>query len=207
MNIDVIIVYAKDKSSTKINSVPLSCPISKIKDIIMKVNKMSSSNTIRVVYRGKILQDELLLSNIVTNEQKEITLYASGVTILNSKSQIQNTKDNSKEKKTGNSKKKLNLVILFFLLSFVYFISFMIIKLVYFDPTKYGFQDVKLQCSQKSVFYGIIFFDVLISIFFIFLSIRVNFISFFRYAYLFLISFLPFFDINEYRREHRLDPL
>ena len=213
MSINVKLVYARDKSSTKIGSVPLTCPISKIKDILKQINKMNSTKTIRVVYRGAILQDEVLIGELVSNEQKEITLFIIGITTLQSKSQPQNqvkenikTKFGKSDKKT--KKKKRSYLLLLSLLAFILLFSYAIIKIIYFDPSEYGLPDegIQLKCSKKSVLYGILFFDFVIVVIILLLTSYINFATIFRYIYLFFISLLPIFNYDEFKREKEIQP-
>ncbi|KAK8886943.1 hypothetical protein M9Y10_037978 [Tritrichomonas musculus] len=222
MTLTVKIIYAKDKSSTKIGSVPLTCTILKIKDILKQINKMSSSKSIRVVYRGRILPDDLSIGALIADEQQEITLYVSGIPPISSNPQNANTKQSKNNKPSGydktndnhDHKKQGNLLcskylFLFIFLAVLFIFSFFLIKLVYFDPSKYGLpeSDVKLNCSKEAVLYGILFFDLVVVLILIIIFAHIDFSALLKYIYLFFVSMLPIWDINEYRQNHGLEPI
>jgi hypothetical protein len=77
--ISVHIVYAINRSTTQLSGVPVSCSIKRVKVAVAKANNMDDSSPIRVIHKGRILADELLLGRLVEESQTEITLYVTGV--------------------------------------------------------------------------------------------------------------------------------
>lgn len=220
MSINVKLVYVRDQSSSKISSVPLNCTILKIKDILKQINKMDSIETIRVVHKGTILPDERLIGDLISGDQKELTLFVTGITTIPSK--IPTQKTTKATKKTTNKAKQAQLdkngkdvnqrkpknsyIILFLAITFILTFSFMLIKIIYFDPSEHGLpiDDVKLECSKKSVVLGIIFIDFILISIAMLITFYANFNTIFRYIYLFFISLLPIFDYDEFKKEKEI---
>lgn len=79
MNLNITIKYGGDGTTSQVNDVPSSCTIGKLKKIVAQINKMENTTPIRLVQRGKILQDAQKIENLYLNNQNSLTIYATGI--------------------------------------------------------------------------------------------------------------------------------
>lgn len=117
MQVCLNVIYGSDRSQSKIENVPTTCDIKGIKEIIQKINKMSGIETIKIVQRGEILDNNRTLNTLVSDGNNQITVYATGIPNKTRKRTSSNNeqnlrKENIYEKIKGKIKTKQTLKVL-----------------------------------------------------------------------------------------------
>jgi hypothetical protein len=79
MSVTVQVIYAADRTTSRIENVPISSPISTVKNLIAKINRLGSSDSIRLVQRGQVLDDSQILSGLSISDGSSVIVYATGI--------------------------------------------------------------------------------------------------------------------------------
>lgn len=79
MQVSLNVIYGGDRSQSKIENVPSTCDIQSVKEMIKKINQMSSIETIKIIQNGKILNNAQTLNGLVSDGNNQITIYATGI--------------------------------------------------------------------------------------------------------------------------------
>jgi hypothetical protein len=79
MTLTVQVIYGADRSTSRIDSVPPTTPLLILKQMLAKINQMATPDSIRLVQRGVILDDDQLLSSLSLSGNSLVTIYATGI--------------------------------------------------------------------------------------------------------------------------------
>lgn len=227
MSINITIKYGGDGTTSQVNDVPSSCTIGKLKKIVAQINKMENSTSIRLVQRGKILQDTQKIESLYLNNQNSLTIYATGIPgkvhkvkspeiqlrspgQLNTPLNLQNQKEPfiDRIKNFANQNRRglimaLSLVVLTFALAFAGIDR---------EATKIPRPKTYLSNGIQSLIKGQISLGgalllIMIALFFIWILYiikRVGINVFLKCIILFFKSLLPTFDVESFRNENNL---
>lgn len=80
MSVSLKVVYAADKSTSQITEVPNSCTIGILKKRIGKINGQENTDPIRLVQRGRVLQDYETVGSLLVSENTTVVIFATGIT-------------------------------------------------------------------------------------------------------------------------------
>lgn len=225
MNLNITIKYGGDGTTSQINDVPSSCTISKLKKIVAQINKMENSTSIRLVQRGKILQDTQKIENLYLNNQNSLTIYATGIPgkvhktetpqinlrspgQLNTPLNIQNPKVSFVEKiKNFANENKKGLIMLGVILVLTIALALAGLNS---DATRIPRPKTRLpniSLTKGEIDKGGMFLLTIILLFIVWLAYtikRVGVQTVLNCILLFFKSLLPTFDVASFRREHDL---
>jgi hypothetical protein len=73
----VVVIYGGDHTTQTIENVPSTCTIADLRSAIAKMNHLDRSDSIRIVFDGRVLFDIQQLQDLAPAD--EITLYVTGV--------------------------------------------------------------------------------------------------------------------------------
>jgi hypothetical protein len=79
MTVNVKVIYAADRSSSQFFGLSTATQISYIKELIAYENSLDSTDSIRVVQRGRILSNSASLSSLFISAQLIIVVFATGI--------------------------------------------------------------------------------------------------------------------------------
>lgn len=79
MKVTINLKYAGDGSVNYLKDVPSDCTILQLKAIVAKMNKMETTDSIRLVQRGKILENDQQIGSLYLKNNNEMTIYAAGI--------------------------------------------------------------------------------------------------------------------------------
>ncbi|KAK8886709.1 hypothetical protein M9Y10_042176 [Tritrichomonas musculus] len=233
MNLNITIKYGGDGSTSQINDVPSACTISKLKKIVAQINKMENTVPIRLVQRGMILLDNQKIGDLYLNNEKSLTIYATGIPgkihkstssnvnlrtpgqlntpiVNNNANDLQNQKppivDRVKDFINQNKKgliMSISIIILTFSLAYAG---------IERNGTKIPRPKTYFSSGIHSLMNGqiskegslLIFGAVLFLVWIAYIIKKIGFDSFKKCTILFFLSLLPNFDVESFRNEHNL---
>lgn len=210
---EVRIIYANDRTVSKLNHVPGSCKIKQLKYIVAKINKMISADPIRLIYKGRILQNEDTLHKIVGElpVPQSVSIHAACVTRPEQRPVTQIPNPVKRTQNVDIPAEKGDLGMLLVALSVVIGIVMGIsVASLLIDPSTYGVKNdnLQLEVTSKAAIFGIIFiFGLLMSLIVILKTICTVFQGNTWVASLreFFMSMLPFWDGKKFLNDHGLE--
>lgn len=203
--INIQVVYAFNRSNIRLENAPISSSIRNIKTNLQAINNMKSFSSIKIVYKGDILADNVTIESLITEGQKEITLYATGIPNLSPpNSQISKPPTTKKTKKLSFRKIASNAMIFIAVMIGWYSITSMVRRILLISPPEENFNEV-FPCSIEALLYGIASIALVVSILFVYIVIKINFTEVFKHLISFCQTILPTWKVDEFKRKHRIE--
>ena len=203
--IDIQVVYAFNRSNIRLENAPISSSVRNIKTNLQAINNMKSFSSIKIVYKGEILADNVTIQSLITEGQKEITLYATGIPNLSPpSSQISKPPTPKKAEKLSLRQKVRKVLFITAVIIGCYSITTMITQILSISPPEENYNEV-FPCSVEALLYGIASISLVLSLLFIYLVININFTEVFKHLISFCQTILPTWKVDEFKRKHRIE--
>lgn len=207
---EVNIIYHNDKTGSKLNHVPGSCTIKTLKAVIAKINKMDSPDPIKLIYQGRILQNEDTFHKILGELPPSISIHAVGVTRPERRPVPEIPKPNQEipAMDIPDGKDKIDGCVMTLSIIIGMFVGLSVASLL-IDPATYGVKDdtLKLEVTTKAAITGIVLiFGVLLVLIALFNRVCSLFQgSFWVSVREFFLSMMPFWDAKKFLNDHGLE--
>jgi hypothetical protein len=80
MTVTVKVIYAADRSFSEVEGIPTTSTVGKLKELIARINKMSSTDPIRLVQGGIVLDNATRIGALTqSGNARPVVVYATGV--------------------------------------------------------------------------------------------------------------------------------
>ena len=217
MSATVIIKYTGETETSKIENVPYTCTIEKLKRSILKINQCLENNNLKLVNKGRILNNnEETVGNLYLEEGQQIIVYAVGIKkfkpVLPQEAQIQPPRaeipafrPQNPQIRNNNQMNQLKLMMkIVIILSLVMGILAGALILLNDEDMKDEFKKLpKLKIRAKPLIIGVLVISSIILLYYIFIhknNIQSPMIQ--QCLKVFFKLMLPTWDMEQFKREN-----
>lgn len=205
MSVTVKVIYAADRSTSKIMDVPNSCTIETLRKRVGKINGQDNMDPIRLVQRGRVLQNSDTVGSLLVSEDATVVIYATGITkkVRKEKQFPQLQLRNQNQINASPWKRPSKILPVLALIGIFAVICF----LSYASLTPNEQMENKVTKSINWNKHNIILATSIIGIigFVVVWLVRIDTKRLIEYGKMFVMTMLPNFDMEAFKREHGIE--